>query len=89
MDISMPKMDGKQATQAIRELEKENGRKVQIVALTAHAMDGDSEGILAAGLDDYLTKPLRKSLIHERIMKNMPAAVAPLQCEGGDLQATG
>jgi len=89
MDISMPKMDGKEATQAIRELEKENGRRVQIVALTAHAMDGDSEGILAAGLDDYLTKPLRKSVIHDRIMKNMPAAVAPLQGEGDDLQATG
>lgn len=67
MDISMPKMDGKQATGEIRRLETGTGRHVPIVALTAHAMTGDSEGILAAGLDHYLTKPLRKALIHEQI----------------------
>ncbi|TNJ41420.1 response regulator [Phaeobacter sp. B1627] len=90
MDISMPKMDGKEATQVIRELEKTSSSRVQIVALTAHAMDGDSEGILAAGLDDYLTKPLRKGLIHERIMNNVPSGVAPLITErkNGDLRAT-
>ena len=92
MDISMPKMDGKEATQAIRELEKATHHHVQIVALTAHAMDGDSEGILAAGLDDYLTKPLRKVLIHERIMKNLPAGVAPLvttETDDSAMRATG
>ncbi|WP_417838235.1 response regulator [Tritonibacter scottomollicae] len=89
MDISMPKMDGKEATRTIRGLEQESGRRIKIVALTAHAMDGDSEGILAAGLDDYLTKPLRKALIHERIMDNKPDDVAPLTDEAGRLRATG
>ncbi|MBY6003327.1 response regulator [Salipiger bermudensis] len=59
MDISMPRMDGKQATQEIRALEPP-GAHVPIIAVTAHAMTGDRDGILEAGLDDYLTKPLRK-----------------------------
>ncbi|WP_417742961.1 response regulator [Salipiger sp.] len=59
MDISMPRMDGKQATQQIRALEPP-GAHVPIIAVTAHAMTGDRDGILEAGLDDYLTKPLRK-----------------------------
>ena len=79
MDISMPKMDGKQATSEIREIEKSTGRHVPIVALTAHAMDGDSEGILAAGLDFYLTKPLRKAVIHERIEQHLPDEAQPVQ----------
>lgn len=62
MDISMPEMDGRQATRAIRALE--NGKShLPVVALTAHAMDGDAEGILAAGIDRYMTKPLRKAAI--------------------------
>ncbi len=73
MDISMPKMDGKEATGEIRRIEASSGRHVPIVALTAHAMTGDSDGILAAGLDFYLTKPLRKNLIHERIEAHHPA----------------
>lgn len=78
MDISMPKMDGKEATQTIRQLEAETGGHVQIVALTAHAMDGDSEGILAAGLDKYLTKPLKKALIHDEISTHCPDEAAPV-----------
>ena len=62
MDISMPEMDGRDAARAIRALEA--GRShVPIVALTAHAMEGDEEGILAAGIDRYMTKPLRKVAI--------------------------
>ncbi|THH34823.1 response regulator [Aliishimia ponticola] len=67
MDISMPEMDGKEATQEIRRIEQETGGRVPIVALTAHAMDGDGMGILEAGLDHYMTKPLRKPAIHEMI----------------------
>ncbi|WP_293576091.1 response regulator [Phaeobacter sp.] len=78
MDISMPLMDGKEATQKIRELEYGTETYVPVVALTAHAMTGDSDGILAAGLDHYLTKPLRKALIHERIHAYLPAEAAPL-----------
>ncbi|MBU2963608.1 response regulator [Citreicella sp. C3M06] len=60
MDISMPRMDGKEATREIRKIEG-NGPRVPIVAVTAHAMAGDKDGILDAGLDDYLTKPLRRT----------------------------
>ncbi|NUH66746.1 response regulator [Sulfitobacter sp. S0837] len=77
MDISMPRMDGKQATTAIRALEAKSGRHVPIVALTAHAMDGDDKSILAAGLDHYLTKPLRKPQIIERILAAQPADTRP------------
>jgi signal transduction histidine kinase/CheY-like chemotaxis protein len=71
MDISMPEMDGKEATREIRKLEALSGKHVPIVALTAHAMTGDSDGILAAGLDHYLTKPLRKAVILERILQHV------------------
>ncbi|MGR3761022.1 response regulator [Roseobacteraceae bacterium NS-SX3] len=78
MDISMPLMDGKQATGEIRKIEAESGSHVPIVALTAHAMNGDADGILAAGLDFYLTKPLRKTLIHDRIALHVPEDAQPL-----------
>ncbi|SFD65637.1 PAS-domain containing protein [Roseivivax sediminis] len=66
MDVSMPNMDGKEATRRIRELEA-GGPRVPIVAVTAHAVDGDRDGILANGLDDYLTKPLRKAALLEML----------------------
>ncbi|MFX0543576.1 response regulator [Roseovarius sp. S4756] len=77
MDISMPLMDGKEATGHIRAIEAMTGTHVPIVAMTAHAMEGDDAGILAAGLDHYLTKPLRKGAIHERIMEACPPDVRP------------
>jgi signal transduction histidine kinase/DNA-binding response OmpR family regulator len=77
MDISMPEMDGKEATQAIRAAEGP-GAHVPIVALTAHAMDGDSVGILAAGMDRYLTKPLRKVAISQALSDYCPAEARPV-----------
>ncbi|MFX0546060.1 response regulator [Roseovarius sp. S1116L3] len=77
MDISMPLMDGKEATGRIRAIEATTGAHAPIVAMTAHAMEGDDAGILAAGLDHYLTKPLRKAAIHERIMEACPPDVRP------------
>ena len=81
MDISMPEMDGREATIAIRTIEAGRGR-IPIVALTAHAMDGDSESILAAGMDRYMTKPLRKSAITGAMSDFCPDHVAPIAGAG-------
>ena len=76
MDISMPKMDGKEATASIRALETKT--RTPIVALTAHAMVGDDTDILAAGLDRYLTKPLRRPLIMAEIEAAHGKGMQPL-----------
>jgi PAS domain S-box-containing protein len=61
MDVQMPEMDGLEATTALRQREKEQGKRIhqQVVAVTAHAMKGDKERCLAAGMDGYLIKPIR------------------------------
>jgi|GEM_PF-178940 len=99
MDVQMPEMDGFEATRRIRELEETTGSHITIVAMTAHAMAGDRERCLAAGMDDYVSKPLRK----EDLLRALGGAIgedrtetAPLynreqllsQCDGdADLMA--
>ncbi|MGB2893943.1 MAG: response regulator [Albidovulum sp.] len=73
MDISMPEMDGREAARAIRAAEASSGlSRVPIVALTAHAMDADRVSILEAGIDHYLTKPLKKAEIVAKIAAFCP-----------------
>ena len=65
MDVQMPEMDGFEATAVIREKEKHTGSHMPIVALTAHAMKGDKDRCLAAGMDGYLAKPIRSQELDE------------------------
>jgi two-component system, sensor histidine kinase and response regulator len=73
MDVQMPEMDGFEATAAIREREKSSGQHLPIIAMTAHAMKGDEERCLAAGMDGYVSKPIRTAELFATIDKLVPA----------------
>ncbi|HMB48578.1 MAG TPA: response regulator, partial [Afifellaceae bacterium] len=74
MDVSMPEMNGLEATQAIRELEKSTGAHVPIVGLTAHALKGDRDMCIQAGMDEYVPKPISVSKLQEAIATHLGPA---------------
>ena len=84
MDVDMPVMDGLQAVRELREKEKTTGAHLPVIALTAHAMKGDKERCLAAGMDAYVPKPVQVKELYDAIEQltagckpDIPARCAP------------
>ncbi|RVC72319.1 response regulator, partial [Mesorhizobium sp. M4A.F.Ca.ET.022.05.2.1] len=67
MDVSMPEMNGYEATGAIRQIERQNGSHTPIIGVTAHALKGDREKCIEAGMDDYLAKPISPDRLGSKI----------------------
>jgi len=84
MDIQMPELDGFETSEAIRRKEAGAGRHLPIVAMTAHAMKGDREKCLAAGMDDYISKPLYPKDLQEVIQRALSGL--PARKEAADTQ---
>lgn len=83
MDVQMPKLDGLQATAIIREREAGTGRHIPIIAMTAHALAGDRERFLAAGMDDYIPKPVDAQRLATLLHQYRPAAPAAAPARTG------
>jgi PAS domain S-box-containing protein len=77
MDLQMPDMDGFQTVAEIRSREKETGGHLPVIALTAHALKGDHERCIAAGMDDYISKPINKVELFAAIERAVPAVEIP------------
>jgi TMAO reductase system sensor TorS len=77
MDVQMPEMTGIEATAAIREAERGTGQHIPIIAMTAHAMNGDRERFLTSGMDGYISKPILVKDLTDALEKISPCAHAP------------
>ena len=76
MDVQMPEMDGFEATASIREKERTTGTRLPVIAMTAHAMKGDEERCLMAGMDGYISKPISPQKLFEALEKYLPVPEA-------------
>ncbi|MBI2332340.1 MAG: response regulator, partial [Chloroflexi bacterium] len=76
MDVQMPDMDGFEATQRIREWETAHDRHIPIIAMTAHAMKGDREKCIDAGMDDYITKPIESRILYNVLERWLTSTTA-------------
>jgi two-component system sensor histidine kinase/response regulator len=85
MDIQMPEMDGFEATAAIRAKEKLTGGHVPILAMTAHALKGDQERCISAGMDAYISKPIRTSELFSKVESMLANKTAILTDEQADI----
>jgi two-component system sensor histidine kinase/response regulator len=74
MNVQMPEMDGFEVTARIRDHEKSGSEHIPIIAMTAHAMVGDRERCLGAGMDDYVSKPINITDLFDAIERLLPAA---------------
>ena len=81
MDVQMPEMDGFETTAAIRRKERETGNHIPIIAMTAHAMKGDREQCLEAGMDDYVSKPIQPQSLIE-VIGRWVDKIVPKKSEG-------
>jgi CheY-like chemotaxis protein len=79
MDVQMPEMDGFEATALIREAEKDTGAHIPVIAMTAHAMSGYKEKCLEAGMDGYVSKPIRPEQLFQALA----------DCQGVDIAESG
>jgi signal transduction histidine kinase/CheY-like chemotaxis protein len=77
MDVQMPEMDGFEATKAIREAERTSGNHLPIIAVTAHAMKEDEERCVAAGMDGYVSKPIRPAALSAVLERLVPSKLHP------------